>query len=199
MSRIVVLISGRGSNMQAIVNACDLGQINAEVVLVISNRPDAAGLAFAKRHGITTKVCDHTHFPERQQFDAELASIIESAKPDWVVLAGFMRILGAELVQQFVGRMINIHPSLLPKYPGLNTHERALAEGDAEHGATVHFVTPELDAGPVIDQVAVPIKENDTPALLAARVLSEEHGLLVKAIKRCTAGEVQYNSTSTCG
>lgn len=191
MTRIVVLISGRGSNMQAIVNACEQGQFEAEVVLVISNRPDAAGLEYAKRQGIKTAVCDHKDYPKRDQFDSELGKIIEAAKPDWIVLAGFMRILGAELVQQFVGRMINIHPSMLPKYPGLNTHERALAAGDTEHGATVHFVIPELDAGPVIEQVSIPIHTADTADSLAARVLAEEHGLLIKAIKRCAAGEVQ--------
>lgn len=190
MTRIVVLISGRGSNMQAIVNACRQGQIDAQVVLVASNRPAAAGLEFAKSQGIDTAVCDHKEFQTRDQFDSELAKIIANATPDWIVLAGFMRVLGPELVQRFAGRMINIHPSLLPKYPGLNTHERALASGDAEHGATVHLVTPELDAGPVIEQVSIPILENDTADSLAARVLAEEHGLLVRAVQRCTAGEL---------
>ena len=198
MSRIVVLISGRGSNMQAVVNACDSGFIQAEVVSVISNRPDAAGLAFAKQQGINTEVCDHTLYPNRDQFDSELSKLIERAEPDWIVLAGFMRILGDELVQQFVGRMINIHPSLLPKYPGLNTHARAIAAGDAEHGATVHFVTPELDAGPVIENVCVPIHDGDTAETLAARVLTEEHRLLVKVIKRCADGEVHFSPTTAC-
>ena len=197
MTRIVVLISGRGSNMQAIVKACQSGEINATVVSVISNRPDAAGLTFAKENHIHTAVCDHTEFANRDDFDGELAKLIKQAEPDWIVLAGFIRILGAELVQQFVGRMINIHPSLLPKYPGLNTHERALAAHDDEHGASVHFVTAELDAGPVIEQVSVPILEGDTPDSLAARVLAKEHGLLVKAVKRCVTGDVQFTPSTS--
>ena len=196
MTRIVVLISGRGSNMKAVVNACDSGQINAEVVAVISNRPNAAGLEYAKSQGISTSVCDHTQYSSRDQFDAELATMIDSAKPDWIVLAGFMRILGAELVQRFVGRMINIHPSLLPKYPGLNTHERAITAGDLVHGASVHFVIPELDAGPVIEQISIPIQKADTADSLAARVLAEEHDLLIKALARCANGEVQLTSNA---
>jgi len=196
MTRIVVLISGRGSNMQAIVNACDQGLIEAEVVLVISNRPNAGGLEIAKRQGTKTAVCDHTGYSTREQFDSDLGKIIAAAKPDWIVLAGFMRILGAKLVQQFKGRMINIHPSLLPKYPGLHTHERALAAGDSEHGASVHFVIPELDAGPVIEQVSIPVHETDTADSLAARVLIEEPSLYVRAIKRCVAGEVQLATPS---
>jgi phosphoribosylglycinamide formyltransferase 1 len=192
MTRVVVLISGRGSNMEAVVKACESGEIDATVVAVIANRPDAAGLTFANAHGIDTIVCDHSTYPNRNDFDLALANILKQLNPDWIVLAGFIRILGAELVQQFVGRMINIHPSLLPKYPGLNTHERALNAGDTEHGATVHFVTPELDAGPVIEQVSVPILEGDTTDVLAARVLREEHGLLVKALKRCVKGNASF-------
>lgn len=192
MTRVVVLISGRGSNMEAVVRACEGGEIDAAVVAVIANRPDAAGLTFANAHGIDTIVCDHTTYPNRNDFDLALANILKELNPDWIVLAGFIRILGAELVQQFVGRMINIHPSLLPKYPGLNTHERALDAGDSEHGATVHFVTPELDAGPVIEQVSVPILEGDTADVLAARVLREEHGLLVQALKRCVKGNASF-------
>lgn len=192
MTRVVVLISGRGSNMEAVVKACESGEIDATVVAVIANRPGAAGLAFANSRGISTIVCDHSTYPNRNDFDLALANILKQLNPDWIVLAGFIRILGAELVQQFVGRMINIHPSLLPKYPGLNTHERALNAGDTEHGATVHFVTPELDAGPVIEQVSVPILEGDTTDVLAARVLREEHGLLVKALKRCVKGNASF-------
>jgi len=174
MKRLLVLISGRGSNMQALVKACRDGEIDAEVVGVISNSPTAKGLDYARDEGIDTFVVDHRDYPNRKDFD------------------GFMRVLGAELVQGFVGRMINIHPSLLPKYPGLDTHERALAANEREHGASVHFVTPELDAGPVIEQVRVPILDTDTSDSLAARVLMEEHPLLVRAMKRVIEGEVQW-------
>jgi len=194
MTRIVVLISGRGSNMQSIVKACESGAIDASVTAVISNRPDAPGLDFAKQHDIDAIVCDHTRFTHRDEFDAELGRRIESADPDWIVLAGFIRILGTELVSRYEGRMINIHPSLLPKYPGLNTHERALSAGDTEHGATVHFVTPELDAGPVISQVKVPILEGDDKETLAARVLEQEHRLLVEAVQRCVTGQTNYRA-----
>lgn len=180
--------------MEAVVRACESGEIDATVVAVIANRPDAAGLTFAAAHGIDAIVCDHTTYPDRNDFDLALANMLEELNPDWIVLAGFIRILGAELVQQFVGRMINIHPSLLPKYPGLNTHARALDSGDTQHGATVHFVTPELDAGPVIEQVSVPILEGDTADVLAARVLREEHKLLVKALKRCVKGNASFTT-----
>ncbi len=192
MTRLVVLISGRGSNMQAIVKACATGEIEANVVSVISDRADAAGLEFARANKLHTEVCDHRQYSGRSQFDTKLKNLIDQSKPDWIVLAGFMRILGAELVQGYVGQMINIHPSLLPKYPGLDTHERALAAGDVEHGATVHFVTPELDAGPIIDQVIVPILPGDTGQTLSARILKHEHALLVNALKRCVNGKIEF-------
>lgn len=199
MTRIVVLISGRGSNMQAIVRACTGGEINADVVSVIANRAEAAGLQFAQENDINTDVCDHTQYSDRKSFDHALKILIDRAEPDWIVLAGFMRVLGAELVQGYVGRMINIHPSLLPKYPGLNTHDRALAAGDTTHGATVHFVTPELDAGPMIEQVEVPVLPGDTSDTLAARVLEQEHALLIHALKRCVNGEIKFTGTSASG
>lgn len=183
-TRLVVLISGRGSNMQAIVHACQQGELDADVVAVISNRPDAAGLAHARSAGIATRCIDHTNYPSRDAFDAALADAIDEFGADYVVLAGFMRILGSALVERFRDRMINIHPSLLPRYPGLDTHARALAAGDTEHGASVHFVTPELDAGPIIEQVRVPVLPGDTPESLAARVLGEEHALLIRALTR---------------
>lgn len=183
-ARLVVLISGRGSNMQAVVDACRQGTLNAEVVAVISNRPDAAGLAHARAAGIATRTVDHRAYASRDAFDAALADAIDEHAPDFIVLAGFMRILGTTLVERFHDRMINIHPSLLPRYPGLDTHARALAAGDTEHGASVHFVTPELDAGPIIEQVRVPVHAGDTPESLAERVLGEEHALLIRALAR---------------
>ena len=149
-ARIAALISGRGSNLLAIDDACRDGRLDAEVVLVISNKPDAAGLALAAERGIQTQVVDHQAFSDRQAFDRAVGNALSAASPDWVVLAGFMRVLGAELVARWSGRMLNIHPSLLPRHPGLDTHQRVLDAGDAEHGASVHQVTPELDAGPVV-------------------------------------------------
>ena len=183
-ARLVVLISGRGSNMRAVVDACRQGRLDAEVVAVISNRPDAAGLDHARSAGIATRTLDHTAYASRDAFDAALADAIDEFAPDFIVLAGFMRILGQPLVERFRDRMINIHPSLLPLYPGLDTHARALAAGDSEHGASVHFVTPELDAGPIIEQVRVPVLAGDTPQRLAERVLGEEHALLIRALAR---------------
>lgn len=188
MTRIVVLISGRGSNMRAIIEACQNGTLNAEVVGVISNRPDAAGLDFAHEQNIKTEVLDHKAFKVRNDFDAQLQALIESFKPDLIALAGFMRILKPELVNHFLGRMVNIHPSLLPLYTGLNTHARVLEAGDKHHGASVHFVTAELDAGPVIAQSKVAVIQNDTEQNLAARVLDTEHELYIRALQLCVSG-----------
>ncbi|MDO4723335.1 MAG: phosphoribosylglycinamide formyltransferase [Comamonadaceae bacterium] len=183
---IVILISGTGSNMAAIVQAQHAQQwpqrLNAQVSAVISNRADAAGLQWARERGLATQVVDHRQYPSRQAFDAELAQAIEAHQPALVVLAGFMRVLGDAFVQQFTRRLINIHPSLLPAFPGLHTHQRALDAGCRFAGATVHWVIPELDAGPIIDQVAVPILPGDTAATLAARVQSQEHLLYPRAI-----------------
>lgn len=185
--RIVILISGRGSNMEAIVRA---GIPGAEVAAVISNRPEAAGLRFAHAHGIPTAVVDHTTYPERAAFDEALQAAIDHYAPDLVVLAGFMRILGEPFVRHYKGRLMNIHPSLLPLFPGLNTHARALAAGCRVHGATVHFVTPALDHGPIIIQAVVPVLPEDTPETLAARVLREEHRIYPQAIRWFVEGRL---------
>lgn len=184
-STLAVLISGRGSNMVSIAKACQRGEINARIELVVSNRPDAEGLKAAKALGLNTAIVDHKQFESRQLFESELAQLLHSYAPQWIVLAGFMRILGEEFVNQWPGKMLNIHPSLLPAYPGLNTHARAIAAGDTEAGASVHIVTPELDAGPVVAQVRVPIKHDDTADTLAQRVLLQEHALFIKALQHC--------------
>lgn len=185
--RLVILISGRGSNMEAIVRAQIPG---AEVAAVVSNRPDAAGLRFAAAHGIPTVVVDHKAYGSRDAFDQALAEAIDQFHPDLVVLAGFMRILGEAFVVRYAGRMMNIHPSLLPAFPGLHTHERAIAEGCRLHGATVHFVTPSLDHGPIIIQAAVPVLPDDTPERLAERVLREEHRIYPQAIRWFVEGRL---------
>ena len=182
-ARLVILISGRGSNMQSIIRAIDAGELNAEIVAVISNRPDAAGLQTAAAAGIDTQMINHRDFDSREAFDIELARTIDQSQPDFVILAGFMRILTADFVKHFVGKLINIHPSLLPKFKGLHTHQRAIEAGEQEHGASVHFVTAELDDGPVILQAKVPVLADDTPESLAARVLVEEHKLYPDAIQ----------------
>jgi phosphoribosylglycinamide formyltransferase-1 len=177
---IVILISGRGSNMQALLEA-DLHC--GRVAAVISNKADAQGLDIAKQHGIATQVVVHRDYPDRESFDAALAAAIDLHQPDLVVLAGFMRILTAGFVARYQGRLINIHPSLLPAYGGLDTHERALKDGVKIHGCTVHFVTPDLDHGPIIIQAAISVLMDDTPATLAARVLREEHRIYLQAIR----------------
>lgn len=182
MKNIVILVSGRGSNMEAIVRACAAERWPARVSGVISNRADAAGLAFAEAHRIATAVVDHRAFAERALFDAELARVVETFAPDVVALAGFMRILGPAFVQRFDGRLINIHPSLLPAFPGLHTHRRALEAGCKVAGASVHFVTAQLDHGPIVAQAVVPVLHGDSEATLAARVLVQEHVLYPRAI-----------------
>ncbi len=181
---VVILISGRGSNMKSIVEARNNGELDIEIAAVISNRPDAAGLDYADEQGITTCVIDHKTFDSRESFDEALAEQIDSYTPNLVVLAGFMRILTTEFVEHFSQRLINIHPSLLPKFKGLHTHQRAIEAGETEHGASVHLVTPELDDGPVILQARVPVLSDDTEASLAARVLVQEHQLYPAAIKK---------------
>jgi phosphoribosylglycinamide formyltransferase 1 len=177
--RIVVLLSGRGSNFQAIAEA----QLPIEITAVISNRPQAAGLAYARERGIPAVALDHTTHPDRAAFDALLADEIERHLPDLVVLAGYLRILSPAFIARFEGRLLNIHPSLLPMFPGLKTHERALAEGVKIHGCTVHFVTADLDHGPIVIQAAVPVRADDTPDTLAARVLAQEHRIYPQAIR----------------
>jgi phosphoribosylglycinamide formyltransferase-1 len=183
MKRIVILISGRGSNMEAIVEACRAEGWPASVAAVLSNRPEAAGLAFARARGIATAVVDHRAFPDRQAFDAALAEAVDAFQPDLVVLAGFMRILGAEFVGRYAGRLLNIHPSLLPSFPGLHTHRRALQAGCAVAGATVHLVTAELDHGPIVMQSVVPVQPDDDEDTLAARVLATEHRIYPRAVR----------------
>ncbi|WP_289282303.1 MULTISPECIES: phosphoribosylglycinamide formyltransferase [unclassified Methylophaga] len=183
-TRLVILISGRGSNMRSIIEAIDAQQIDATVSAVISNRPDAAGLDYAKAQSITTAVVDHKTFSDRDSFDKALAERIDDYKPDFVILAGFMRILTSGFVKHYRNKLINIHPSLLPKFKGLNTHQRAIDAGEKEHGASVHFVTAELDDGPVIMQAKVNILADDSAESLAARVLEQEHQLYPAAIQK---------------
>ena len=180
--RIVVLLSGRGSNFQSLLNASLTGELSGSIELVISNRPQAGGLAIANSANIDTALIDHQAYATRDAFDADLAGVIDSVSPDLIVLAGFMRILTQDFVSQFAGRLLNIHPSLLPLYPGLNTHQRALDNGDAHAGATVHYVTGELDGGPSVIQAKVPIESGDTKERLAARILQVEHQIYPLAV-----------------
>ena len=180
--RIVVLLSGRGSNFQSLLNASLTDQLAGSIDLVISNRPEAGGLVIANSAGIDTALVDHQAYTTRDAFDADLAGVINSVSPDLIVLAGFMRILTLPFVSQFAGRLLNIHPSLLPLYPGLNTHQRALDNGDTHAGATVHYVTGELDGGPSVIQAKVPIESGDTKEQLAARILHVEHQIYPKAV-----------------
>ena len=189
--RIVILISGRGSNMQAIVQRCAEQRWPAQVVAVIANRADAGGLAFAAAQGIATAVVDHQAQPSREAFDAELARVIDRHAPDLVLLAGFMRILGAAFVQRYEGRLLNIHPSLLPAFTGLHTHRRALAAGCKAVGATVHLVTAELDHGPIVMQSVVPVRPGDDEHALAARVLATEHVIYPQSVRWFVEGKLQ--------
>ncbi len=186
MKSVVILISGRGSNMEAIVHA----ELPAKVAAVISNRADAPGLKFAAQSGLPVEVVDEREFSLRGAFDAALEAAIERHSPDLVALAGFMRILGGDLVRHYSGRMVNIHPSLLPAFPGLHTHRRALQEGVKLHGCTVHFVTPQVDHGPIIAQAAIPVRARDTEATLAARVLEQEHRIYPLAIRWFVEGRL---------
>ena len=186
MKRIVILISGRGSNMEAIVRA----GLPAEIAAVISNRREAAGLKFAEQTGIRTQTVDEREFASREAFERSLAEAVDGHSPDLIALAGFMRVLGAEFVRRYPGRMVNIHPSLLPSFPGLHTHRRALHEGVKLHGCTVHFVTPEVDRGPIIVQAAVPVLAGDTEAALAARVLAQEHRIYPLALRWFVEGKL---------
>lgn len=192
MKSIVILISGRGSNMQAILAA----QLPVRVAAVISNNPGAPGLEIAAAHGVATRVVDHRGYVGRDAYDAALAAEIDTFAADWVVLAGFMRILSAGFVEHYRGRLINIHPSLLPAYKGLDTHARALADGIKIHGCTVHHVTPELDSGAIIAQAAVPVLADDTPDRLAARVLRQEHLLYPATIAWLATGATTHTDPS---
>lgn len=190
MKRIVILISGRGSNMEAIVRRCAEERWPAAVVAVIANRADATGLGFAAERGIATAVVPHKAFAQREDFDAALAETIDQHRPDLLVLAGFMRVLGAAFVQRYAGRFLNIHPSLLPAFPGLHTHARALEAGCKVVGATVHFVTAELDHGPIVMQSAVPVRAGDGEASLSARVLATEHVIYPQAVRWFVEGRL---------
>jgi len=194
--RIVVLISGNGSNLQAIIDACEEKKINGDVVAVISNKPQVYGLERAKCHDIDNVVVNHRDYETREAYDVSLAKAIDEHQPDLVVLAGFMRILTADFVEHYAGKMLNIHPSLLPKYQGLNTHQRAIDAGDSEHGVSVHFVTAELDGGPVILQAKVPIFENDTSDELAARVHEQEHRIYPLVVNWFTDERLLMQSTN---
>ncbi|MEQ5839560.1 phosphoribosylglycinamide formyltransferase [Paraburkholderia acidicola] len=190
MKKLVILISGRGSNMEAVVRACARERWPAQVAAVIASRPDAAGLAFAASQGIATAVVDHRQYPDREAFDAALAAQIDGFAPDLVLLAGFMRVLTAGFVDRYAGRMLNIHPSLLPSFPGLKTHQQALDAGVRLHGASVHFVTSQLDHGPIVAQAAVPVLAGDDATTLAARVLAAEHILYPRAVRWFVEGRL---------
>jgi phosphoribosylglycinamide formyltransferase-1 len=194
MKRIVILISGRGSNMEALVQACAHEAWPARIVAVISNRPLAAGLGFARSHGIAVDVVDHQAYAERQSFDQALAEAVDRHQPDLVVLAGFMRVLGEAFVRRHDGRLLNIHPSLLPAFPGLHTHRRALEAGCKVTGATVHFVTTALDHGPVVMQAVVPVLPQDDEDTLAARVLQAEHLIYPRAVRWFVEGSLRLHA-----
>ncbi|WP_417070340.1 phosphoribosylglycinamide formyltransferase [Niveibacterium terrae] len=200
MKNLLILISGRGSNMEAILNASIPG---ARICAVVANRPDAQGLAIARAAGVETRVLDHRGFADRAAFDAELLALIDSYSPDLVVLAGFMRVLGDDFVRHFEGRMINVHPSLLPSFTGLHTHRRALEAGVRLHGATVHFVTPALDGGPVVIQGVVEVSDADDEETLAAKVLEIEHRIYPQALRwfvedrlSCAGGRVRLRGSA---
>lgn len=192
-TRLVILFSGSGSNLQSFIDACAEGSLPATIAGAISNNPDAYGLQRAAQAGIPTRVINHREHPSREDFDATLMQAIDAFAPDLVVLAGFMRILTPAFVRHYAGRLLNIHPSLLPRYPGLHTHARAIEAGDSEAGATVHFVTEELDGGPAILQARVPVLAGDTPQTLAARVLSKEHRIYPLAVRWIAEGRLTLN------
>ncbi len=188
MKNLVILISGRGSNMEAILRASAAEHWPAKIAAVISNKADASGLKTAAAAGIATAVVEHTQYPDRDSFDAALAAVIDEYAPDLIVLAGFMRILTPGFVQRYHGRLLNIHPSLLPSFPGLATHQQAIDAGVKFHGATVHFVTPVLDHGPIVEQAVVPVMDDDTEHTLAARVLQQEHLIYPRAVRDILEG-----------
>lgn len=198
MSGIVILISGRGSNMEAIVRAARSENWPVSIAAVISNRADSAGLAFARQHGIATAIVSDRDYPAREQFDTVLRTVVDGFAPDLVVLAGFMRILTKPFVERYAGRMLNIHPSLLPAFPGLATHRQALAAGVKLHGATVHFVTPALDHGPIVAQAAVPVSSTDSEETLAERVLRQEHLIYPCAVRWFIEGRLSLDGDRVC-
>jgi phosphoribosylglycinamide formyltransferase-1 len=188
--RVAILISGRGSNMAALVAAADAPDYPAEIVLVVSSRPDAPGLAHARDHGIATLAIDHRAFGNRAAFDTKIQEALDRHRVELICLAGFMRLFTAEFVERWYGRMLNIHPSLLPSFPGLDPHGQALRAGAKTSGATVHFVIPETDAGPTVMQEAVPVHDGDTSETLAARVLAAEHRIYPEALRRLAEGRL---------
>jgi phosphoribosylglycinamide formyltransferase-1 len=188
--RIAILASGSGSNMAAIADACARGEVPGEVVLVISNVPDAAVLQRAAARDLPCRCIPHRNYPDRATFESAMLAELRGAKAEIIALAGFMRILTESFIREYYGSLLNVHPSLLPKYPGLNTHQRALDAGDAQAGATVHFVIPELDAGPSIVQAPVPVLEHDNARSLAERVQAEEHRIYPLALRWCIEGRV---------
>jgi len=195
---VVVLVSGGGTNLQAFIDAAAEGRLDIEIRAVISNRPDAYGLERAAAAGIPNACIEHRAFATREDFDAALADAIDDYRPDLVILAGFMRILSPAFVTRFEGRILNIHPSLLPRHPGLNTHQRALDAGDEWHGVTVHFVSAELDGGPPILQARVPVLEGDDAESLAARVLAVEHHIYPEAVRLIQSGRVSWRANQAC-
>jgi len=194
---IVVLISGSGTNLQAIIDAIGNKKLNATITAVISNRPDVKGLQRAEKAGITAKVLDHNNYPDRENFDHALQQLIDSYAPKLVILAGFMRILSDDFVNHYDGRMLNIHPSLLPQFRGLNTHQRVLDAKCKEHGVSVHFVTSELDSGPLVLQAVIPVNDNDTADLLAERIHKQEHIIYPMAINWFADGKLTYSNKQT--
>lgn len=196
-TRAVALISGRGSNLQSLLDAVHEGRLALDIRAVISNEPRAAGLRRAEAVGIETLALDHRAFPHRRNFDEALARLIDARRPDLVILAGFMRILGPAFVRRYHGRLMNIHPSLLPAFPGLDTHRRALLAGAKWHGATVHFVTEELDGGPIIVQASVKVRPEDDVDTLAARVLEQEHRIYPLAVRWFTEGRLRVRDGKT--
>ncbi len=192
-ARLAILISGRGSNMQAFMDACNNGDLDASIVLVLSNKTDAPGLCRAAEAGITTACIDHRQYDSREAFDAALVAQLSQYEPDLVILAGFMRILTPVFIEPFAGKLLNIHPSLLPKYPGLHTHQRAISAGDPEAGVTVHFVTLELDGGPPILQARVPVLAGDTAESLAERVIVLEHRIYPVAARWLLQGRLHLS------
>jgi formyltetrahydrofolate-dependent phosphoribosylglycinamide formyltransferase len=191
--RVAILISGRGSNMKALIEAAQAPDYPAEIVGVFSNKPDAPGLATAADHGIATASLSHRDYAGKPEFEAAMNAVLDGWHTDIIALAGFMRLLSADFCTRWAGRLINIHPSLLPRHKGLHTHEQALADGSTSHGCTVHFVTPGMDEGPTIAQASVPILPGDTPDTLAARVLIEEHKLYPAALAMVVRGEATLN------
>jgi phosphoribosylglycinamide formyltransferase 1 len=187
MRSLVILISGRGSNMQALLKA----DLPVDKITVISSNPNAGGLAIAQQHGIETIVINHRSYPDRETFDVALAEQIDACQPKLIALAGFMRILTDRFVQRYEGRLMNVHPSLLPAFTGLNTHARALQEGIKIHGCTVHFVTPKLDHGPIVIQAAIPILPDDTEKTLATRILQQEHRIYPQAVRWFMQGQLK--------